>query len=470
MSEDAVSHTGFFILCASGDFPEQAYYNILYQWMHVLAKQGVPKAHVFAWARNIDGVTLLHPKPSLTDDPLDTPEGWEDRLVTGSDFEQGQRQLFDTLAVWGQDESVRRLVVIVLGTGQSMSVFSGNGELDPAAFASIQSICGNKPLLSVLDFEDSAIFAASAAARTEGEVFYLLSGRWSTRKTAIVLCDSDGKLADAPGSAKIRYAIYSTMFHRSLFQLVVFTRRNPKLTEITEFLNGPDPGSQGFLSESMSCGCDEMHLRDFFGDPVEPNALLGILVPRPSGGFIDDVDYFVEAPRESEQTCGPLLNTFIRVEFDALGHVLVAAHGQFRWINPVHQAVQRHIRLGPSLPPLPRRFSPMAVLEKAADLLLAARKMDQRGGQSRDELRPFPLASCADSLVMTDEDEKKWTRILQFLQRENGLPPEKLWELDEFSSSLHLSDLEGWCRAIRAAQEALCKEVPRDRTRRAAEI
>jgi hypothetical protein len=93
--------------------------------MHVAEKQGVPKEHVFGWARNIDGVTLLHPKPSIIDDPLDTPEGWEDRFVTGSTFDEGVSQLFTTLRDWGQDESVKRVVVIVLGTGESMSVFSG---------------------------------------------------------------------------------------------------------------------------------------------------------------------------------------------------------------------------------------------------------------------------------------------------------------------------------------------------------
>jgi hypothetical protein len=122
------------------------------------------------------------------------------------------------------------------------------------------------------------------------------------------------------------------MFHRSLFQLVVFTGMNPKLTEIAEFLNGPNEGSQGFLSDSMSCGCgwEDMHLRDSFSGQVELRTLFGILAPRPSERSIDDVDYFVDKRLAGEHTCHPVLNKSIRVEFGGQGHVLVADHGQFR--------------------------------------------------------------------------------------------------------------------------------------------
>jgi hypothetical protein len=480
--------------------------------MHVLEKQGVPKEHVFAWARYINGVTLLHPKPSITDEPLDAPAGWEDRVLTGASFDDRVSQMFKMLGDWGQCESVERVVVILLGTGQSMSVFSGNGELDPASFGSIQSKCGNKPVLIVLDFENSAIFAASAAAKTKGDVFYLASGKFVPGKTAVVLCGVDGRLADAPGSGNIRYAIYSTMFHRALFQLVVFTGSNPKLTEIAELLNGLKRGSRGFKSESMSCGCgcDDMHLRDFFGDQVDPSALLGILAPRPSGGFIDDVDHFVDTPLKRGQGLRPLLNEFIRVEFDPEGQVQVVAHGRFRSDHPVHSAVRRHINLGPSLPPLPRRFSDRNVVGKAIELL-AQRKMDERGGDSCAEPPPpegipvSPVDSCGEPpppeaitvspvgwgvippdadfitasrndsraifLRLTDEERRKMHGIHGFLLRENGATPKSVTELHVWIiAHLDLSDLEGWCGALRAAQEALCKEFPRDRMWRASEV
>jgi hypothetical protein len=271
-----------------------------------------------------------------------------------------------------------------------MSVFSGDGELDPASFGSIHSICGNKPVLIVLDYDGSGFFAESAAAKTDGEVFYLAAGNFLPSNTAVVLCYADGKIPDAPGYGNVRYAIYSTMFHRSFFQLVVFTSENPKLTEIAPLLNGPESGCQGFMSESISCGCgcEEMRLRDFFGGPVDPNALLGILAPRPSGGFIDDLDHFVDEAPECEGRFD-LLNEFVRVEFDADGQVRVAAHGQFRSDHPVHSVIQRHIRLDPSLPPISTRFSDRMVVGRAINLLLTKREMDEGGEDSSTE-RPEP--------------------------------------------------------------------------------
>jgi hypothetical protein len=462
MLDETVSHTAYFILSPSGDFASQAYNIILYQWMHVLEKQGVSKEHVFAWARNIDGVTLLHPKPSITDDPLHPPEGWEERLMIGSTFEQGTSQLFNTLADWGRDMSVSRVVVIVVGTGDSMSVFSGNGELDPVAFGSIQSNCGNKPVLLVLDFDGSWLFASSAAAQTEGEVFYLTSGKYLSQKTAVVLCDNTDKIAEAPGSAKIRYAIYSTMFHRSLFQLVVFTPTNPKLMEIAELLNAPIPGLPGFFSQSTSCGhgWENMNLRDFFGDPVDPTALRGILASRPSEGFIDDLDRFVDHHGDYEHQLLPVLNDFVRFEFDDQGTPRLVGHGEWRSINPVHEAVQSHIDLGPSLSPLRGHFPDVEVMGTAVDLLLE--RMEDKGASF--------LASRVESVRLSDKDMQKWIRIRKFLMRENEPRPRSIWEVDEFCSYIDLTDLEGWCHAIREAQETLCKEFPRVGRRQRAEL
>jgi hypothetical protein len=41
--------------------------------------------------------TLLRAGPPIADDPLDALEGWEDRLVTASTFDEGVSQLFTTL-------------------------------------------------------------------------------------------------------------------------------------------------------------------------------------------------------------------------------------------------------------------------------------------------------------------------------------------------------------------------------------
>jgi hypothetical protein len=463
MTNEAASGTAYFILSPSGDFPSQPYNVILYQWMDVLEQQGVPPNHVFAWVRNIDGITLLHPRPWITDNPLDAPEGWQERVVTGPRFEDGIRQLFNALRDWGRDMSVRRVVVIVLGTGESMSVFSGNGELDRKQFSSIHSECGNKPVLLILDFDRAAEFAAAAAATTKDAVFYLTSGNFSSPTTAVVLCDTADKLAPAPGLPGVRYAIYGTMFHRSLFQCVVFTHANPRLTEMADLLNGYPEGSQGFwsISASGSRWCEDTRLRDFFGGPVAADALRGILPPRPKVGFIDDIDRFVDkALVDDGYPLMPPLNKFVRLEFDRQGELQLLGHGQWQSINPIHEAVRSHIRLGPSLPPIPGHFPDVQVVGKAVDLLLERMK---DGGAAF-------LASREEPVELSHEDSKKWERIYQFLLRENKADPRDMWELDDFRSYLGLGNLEMWCNAIREAQIRLHEEFPRVGSGQTAEI
>jgi hypothetical protein len=73
MRKKVVMHTGYFIFVQSGDFAAQAYHTILYQWMHVSKAQGVPKQHVLASLTKIEGITLAHPKPSLTGAKLFAP-------------------------------------------------------------------------------------------------------------------------------------------------------------------------------------------------------------------------------------------------------------------------------------------------------------------------------------------------------------------------------------------------------------
>jgi hypothetical protein len=170
MTDNAASQTAYFILSGSGDFPSQACHVILYQWMHVLKNQGVPKTHVSAWAANIENITLLHPKPSLTSDPLSAPDQWDGRLRTGSTFKDGRGQLVNALTEWGADPTVKRVVVIVVGSGHGSSVNVGDGCLDDAALASLPSICGNKPVLFVLDFDWAGMFAELAVAKTKSEV------------------------------------------------------------------------------------------------------------------------------------------------------------------------------------------------------------------------------------------------------------------------------------------------------------
>jgi hypothetical protein len=491
MPEETILQTAYFILSGSAVFPSQPYHTILYQWMHILKNQGVPKGHAYAWAGNIENVTLLHPKPSLTGDPLSAPEGWEGRLRTGSAFQDAWSHLLNALSQWGSDTSVTRIVMIIVGPGSGSSVLVGDGEL-PDSLASIRSNCGNKPVLCVFDFNNSARFvqrspAKAANSANDGKIglLYLTSGRYQSQKTAVVLCD-DGKIDPAPGiGPDLHYAIYSTMFHRALFQLIVFTSSDPTLAEIAGLLNGDYPFSEGFTAELVSCGSvgETMRLRDFFGGPVDPNALLGILPVRPSGGFIDDVDHFLTD--EMRKADCFRLNEFIQVQFADDGTIEVIDSGDWRLTDPLHRAVRLHIECGPSpYPPLSVFFPDNLVLARTLSMVLTdgsggqsseqppeRGEADETGGQSSEQPpEPEEAAEYKSDLfeeaygrrpmsAEAYEVRRQTSRILdgiaRFMRRENG----STWiELDSLRPHLHRRTLEGWCQAIRAGQESLQTE------------
>jgi hypothetical protein len=336
------------------------------------------------------------------------------------------------------------------------------------------SNCGNKPVMFLLDFDDSGHFAELAAAHTEGEAIYLTSGKCLSEKTAIVLCDTPGKIDRAPGfGPELHYAIYSTMFHRSLFQLIVFTSDNPTLAEIPGLLNSKYPFAVGFKAELVSSRsvCETMRLRDFFGGSVDPNALLGILSVRPEGGFIDDVDYFMSD--EQRRAFFVETNTFVQVEVNADGETRVASCGGFRSTDPVHKAVRLHIDCGPSpYKPLKNRFSDDLVLDTTLEIVLAdgfhpnpseehpeSREADQSGGNSADGTWQSGSV-CAKCRLLTEENCKIISGIWKFIRRENGADWRTGQELHELAPYLHLRTLEGWCKAIRAAQESLNRDYP----------
>jgi hypothetical protein len=329
-------------------------------------------------------------------------------------------------------------------------------------------------VLFVLDFNDSASFAELAAAKTEGEAIYLTSGRYLSHKTAVVLCDTPGKIDRAPGfGPELHYAIYSTMFHRSLFQLIVFTSSNPLLEEIPGLLNAKYPLAQGFKAELVNCSSsgEKMILRDFFGGQVDPNALLGILAVRPARGFIDDVDHFMSD--EMRNSFGVERNAFVQVEFDADGAARVAGFGRWSSTDSLHKAVRFHIECGPSpYVPLEHHFSDELVMEKMLEIVLTdrsrgtstqqppePRQAEEPRGDSADGACQ-PGALCAKCRQLTGEKCKLLDGIWRFLRRENGADSRVGKELHELAPYLHLRTLEGWCQAIRAAQEALNHDYP----------
>jgi hypothetical protein len=82
----------------------------------------------------------------------------------------------------------------------------------------------------------------------------------------------------------------------------------------------------------------------------------------------------------------------------------------------------------------------------------------------------LPGGSCEGPVPLTREESRKLRGVHRFLVRENGASGKSATELHEWiTENLDLSDLSGWCGALRAAQEALCKQFPPYVRRRAAE-
>jgi hypothetical protein len=437
--EEAVLHTAYYILSQTGDFAAQAYHTIMYQWMHVLKNQGVEKKHVIASATRIENITLANPKSSLTGDHLFAPDAWEDRLlITPSPVGWGMTFL-DAFSDWGKDVSVRRVVVILVGPGIAKASNSWRGGLSPSIIRSIHTRCANKPMLVVLDFDDSGLFADASVALMKGEIFLLAAGRDESRKTAAVLCDDAEAVPLAPGPDSLRYAIYSTMFHRSLFDLVVFSSLDPSLSEIADLMNVADARCRGFEAVLVSPGPvrEDVRLRDFFGGPVNSNALTGILPVRPAGGFIDDINYFVR--EDAMAASDPRPNDFVRFRLNG-SEIELKKRGRFRQIDPYEETLRLHIAYGPFLKP------PLSVPLGLSSIVDAVVFQFCRDGVVP---RSAPLPG-----QLTAEQSTISNAIECFILRENG-PTSVDWDrLNDFDPYLESCDLNEWYRRIREALDS----------------
>jgi hypothetical protein len=379
--------------------------------------------------------------------------------------------------------TVIRVVMIVVGAGGRSSVVVGDGELDPDSFSSIPSNCGGQPLLFLFDFNHSGRFAGRAARKRKGEVIYLTSGRYPCHKTAVVLCDTPGKIARAPGCGReLHYAIYSTMFHRALFQLIVFTSNTPTLAKIPGLLNGQHPFTQGFKAELVNCSssCEATRLQDFFGGPVDLNALIDILPVSPESRFIDDVDSFVAEERTNSLNVE--LNSFVQVEFNADGETELIDYDELSATDPVLTAVNCHMEFGPSpYEPLPLIFSSDLVMWTALRMVIkgasgrrSSEQPPESGGRSFEQPPESGETDESGAGSFGEDDEgrrlspesrdlqeqsgKMSREIDRFMRRENGAQ----WtQLEWAAPYLHLRTLEGWGQALRAAQESLNKDEVR---------
>jgi hypothetical protein len=238
MTSEHKLDTGYILLDSSGDFPSQAYRVILYQWLCILKAKGVPKHHVLAWAEIVDGVTVLAPRSSPTGPCLTIPLGWEDRVHLGGSILDFSVTIQSTLKEWSEDAEIHRIVIILIGRGTEMGLRAPDGRITPSGLGFALRSCREKPVLMILDFCDSAFFAEQLAADSEENgvkcpVFFLSSGRSSSYKTAIVLFgNSDVEQGVAPGTTDLRYARYSTMFHRPLLDLVAHSPGEAALQDV----------------------------------------------------------------------------------------------------------------------------------------------------------------------------------------------------------------------------------------------
>jgi hypothetical protein len=321
-----------------------------------------------------EAATLANPKPSIIDHDLSAPDGWGDRLGVRSDPLGWAKDCFGALSEWGKDPSIDRVVLIVIGPDYYSSDLCREG-LYPGIFESLQGECRHKPMLVVLDFDDSGQYAdAAEAVATNGEIFFLAAGRGRSLKTAAVLCDDPEAIPAAPGPYSIRYAICSTMFHRSFFDLVVFSSHNPKLDEIADVMNAPASGPEcrGFeaVLVSLDLVSDCLRLRHFFAGPVESTDLAGVLPVRPPTGFVDDTDHFYQ--KDAKTTSDPLPNEFVQVQRNGSNFKLTR-RGRFRPDDRHHGRLRFHIAYGAFLKPrLTRAVSVTAIVDRVLSKLFAA--------------------------------------------------------------------------------------------------
>jgi hypothetical protein len=412
--------------------------------MHVLKEQEVPKEHVFASLTTIDSVTLAHPKPSLTDRELYAPEGWEDRLNISSGTNGWVLDSCRVMSQWGANRSIARVVLIMVGPGVGSSSTLWQGGLDPPFIERLHIRCHQKPMLVVLDFDDSGVFADAAAKATDGEIFFLASGRCRSQKTAAVVCDHPKVLITvAPGTDSLRYAIYSTMFHRSLFDLVVFSSGNPRLIEIAGLLNATSK-CRGFEAVLVTRGrvSRRLRLRHFFGAQVVPGRLAGILPVRPEGGFIDDIDHFVRD--DTRAALRKLPNEFVQVELHR-HNVKLIAWGRFR-SDPRWEMLRRHVAYGPGLKP---RVKPPVQVEVLVREILCALPIEWI---PRDFAAPAP-----DEEIF--ERDRVFGAICQYVVSENGCTGEE-WEcLNDLVPFVHCCSVIEWYKRIRAGLDLLSGDI-----------
>jgi hypothetical protein len=243
-------------------------------------------------------------------------------------------------------------------------------------------------------------------------VFLLSSGRLSSYKTAIVLFGkSDVKHGVAPGTTDLRYARYSTMFHRPLLDLVAHSPGDAALQDIPGWLNEFSAGGRAFDCVFLAVRSGHPIDRDDFR---RPNLDARHSARRPAVFWTTLVISF----QRKMELGARFSRRFIRVDVRG-GQVTLTEHGLLDWNRPDHLDVLAHIAYGPSMKPtVPRDEIDVPTL---VSLMLM-----------HFESEPSPAA----------ENDDMWRRLVKFVRRENGLPDER--ELDPLKPYLGLLKWPQW--------------------------
>jgi hypothetical protein len=156
-----------------------------------------------------------------------------------------------------------------------------------------------KDLFIVLDCCCSNQFSQQLMERpfTSMPIRFLTGVCWTSlivvsENTELVNCRRD----PIDGKKRLHYSIHSPMLMRELLQMIAYTMKNPKMSEIVAHLHERIPNGRGFEAETRgTAATEEWTLRRFFGPPLRLgrrncHRLHQIIPPTPLGGFFDDFD------------------------------------------------------------------------------------------------------------------------------------------------------------------------------------
>jgi hypothetical protein len=209
----------------------------------------------------------------------------------------------------------------------------------------------SKPIVVVMDCCSSTDLAEQVLLHLAPEhpIAFLTAARTQSLTSAVVLSKDDTLVEHSIDD--LHYFVSSSLFTRSLFQLIFYSDVEGMISEIPGWMNiGRRNRYRGFHAR-LQTKCPEMENLDFrllFGGPVAENtpvsgspSTFSELIPRrPVAGFLDDLT----------QLCGRKGNLqyrYIQVEWDREGTVVRCGSGILDESDPHQSAIRNQPRSKP---------------------------------------------------------------------------------------------------------------------------